>query len=61
VIVGNIATPEAALFLVENGADGVKVGIDLNLYYTYRGGCRFHSSAVLEVAAALKGLSSSNS
>jgi IMP dehydrogenase len=26
VIVGNIA-PEAALFLVENGADGVKVGI----------------------------------
>jgi EAL domain-containing protein (putative c-di-GMP-specific phosphodiesterase class I) len=22
VIVGNIATPEAALFLVENGADG---------------------------------------
>jgi IMP dehydrogenase len=27
VIVGNIATPEAALFLVENGADGVKVGI----------------------------------
>jgi IMP dehydrogenase len=24
VIVGNIATPEAALFLVENGADGVK-------------------------------------
>jgi hypothetical protein len=29
VIVGNIATPEAALFLVENGADGVKVGLDL--------------------------------
>jgi IMP dehydrogenase len=28
VIVGNIATPEAALFLVENGAD-VKVGMDL--------------------------------
>jgi hypothetical protein len=29
VIVGNITTPEAALFLVENGADGVKVGMDL--------------------------------
>ena len=27
VIVGNIATPEAAKYLVENGADGVKVGI----------------------------------
>jgi isopentenyl diphosphate isomerase/L-lactate dehydrogenase-like FMN-dependent dehydrogenase len=25
------------------------------LYHTYRGGCRFHFSAVLEVAAALKG------
>jgi IMP dehydrogenase len=27
VVVGNIATPEAALYLVENGADAVKVGI----------------------------------
>jgi IMP dehydrogenase len=27
VIVGNIATPEAALYLAENGADAVKVGI----------------------------------
>jgi IMP dehydrogenase len=46
-------TPE--LFLVENGADGVKVGIDLvQLYYTYRGGVGFQFSAVL-VAAALKG------
>ncbi len=27
VVVGNIATPEAAQYLVENGADGVKVGI----------------------------------
>ena len=27
VVVGNIATGEAARFLVENGADGVKVGI----------------------------------
>ena len=27
VVVGNIATAEAARFLIENGADGVKVGI----------------------------------
>src|SRR5690606_3548948 len=27
VVVGNIATPEAALYLAENGADAVKVGI----------------------------------
>ncbi len=27
VVVGNIATGEAAKYLVENGADGVKVGI----------------------------------
>lgn len=27
VVVGNIATAEAAKYLVENGADGVKVGI----------------------------------
>ena len=27
MVVGNIATPEAALYLVENGADAVKVGI----------------------------------
>jgi IMP dehydrogenase len=57
VIVGNIATPEAALFLVENGADGVKELTWFNLYYTYRGGVGFPQfSAVLEAAAALKGL-----
>lgn len=27
VVVGNVATPEAALFLIENGADGIKVGM----------------------------------
>ena len=27
VVVGNVATGEAAKYLVENGADGVKVGI----------------------------------
>ncbi len=41
VVVGNIATPEAAKYLVENGADGIKVGIG-------------PGSAVLEVAAAIK-------
>ena len=28
VVVGNIATAEAAKYLIENGADGIKVGID---------------------------------
>ena len=58
VIVGNIATPEAALFLVENGADGVKVGIGPGSICTTRvvAGVGFPQfSAVLEVAAALKG------
>jgi IMP dehydrogenase len=58
VIVGNIATPEAALFLVENGADGVK-GIGPGSICTTRivAGVGFPQfSAVLEVAAALKGL-----
>jgi IMP dehydrogenase len=57
VIVGNIATPEAA-FLVENGADGVKVGIGPGSICTTRivAGVGFPQfSAVLEVAAA-KGL-----
>ena len=27
VVVGNIATAEAAKYLIENGADGIKVGI----------------------------------
>jgi IMP dehydrogenase len=58
VIVGNIATPEAARFLVENGADGVKVGIGPGSICTTRivAGVGFPQfSAVLEVAAAIKG------
>ena len=57
VIVGNIATPEAALYLVENGADGVKVGIGPGSICTTRvvAGVGFPQfSAVLEVGAALK-------
>jgi IMP dehydrogenase len=57
LIVGNIATPEAALFLVENGADGVKVGGPGSICTTRIVGVGFPQfSAVLEVAAALKGL-----
>lgn len=58
VIVGNIATPEAAKYLVENGADGVKVGIGPGSICTTRivAGVGFPQfSAVLEVAAALVG------
>lgn len=58
VIVGNIATAEAAKFLVENGADGVKVGIGPGSICTTRivAGVGFPQlSAVLEVAKALKG------
>ena len=58
VIVGNIATPEAALYLAEHGADGVKVGIGPGSICTTRivAGVGFPQfSAVLEVAAALKG------
>lgn len=58
IIVGNIATPEAAKYLVENGADGVKVGIGPGSICTTRvvAGVGFPQfSAVLEVAAALKG------
>lgn len=57
VVVGNIATPEAALFLVEHGADAVKVGIGPGSICTTRvvAGVGFPQfSAVLEVAAALK-------
>jgi IMP dehydrogenase len=50
------------LFLVENGADGVKVGIGPGSICTTRmAGVGFQFSAVLEVAAALKDWSSSNS
>lgn len=58
VVVGNIATPEAALYLVENGADAVKVGIGPGSICTTRvvAGVGFPQfSAVLEVAAALRG------
>lgn len=58
VIVGNIATPEAAKYLAENGADGVKVGIGPGSICTTRvvAGVGFPQfSAVLEVAAAMKG------
>ncbi len=58
IIVGNIATPEAAKYLVENGADGVKVGIGPGSICTTRvvAGVGFPQfSAVLEVAAAING------
>lgn len=58
VVVGNIATAEAARYLVENGADGVKVGIGPGSICTTRvvAGVGFPQfSAVLEVAAAIKG------
>jgi IMP dehydrogenase len=58
VVVGNIATPEAAKFLVEAGADAVKVGIGPGSICTTRivAGVGFPQfSAVLEVAHAIKG------
>ncbi|MDT0687122.1 IMP dehydrogenase [Autumnicola psychrophila] len=58
VVVGNIATGEAAKFLVDAGADAVKVGIGPGSICTTRivAGVGFPQfSAVLEVAAAIKG------
>ena len=58
VIVGNIATGEAAKYLVKAGADAVKVGIGPGSICTTRvvAGVGFPQfSAVLEVAAAIKG------
>ena len=58
VVVGNIATAAAGKFLVEAGADSVKVGIGPGSICTTRvvAGVGFPQfSAVLEVAAALKG------
>lgn len=58
VIVGNIATGEAAKYLVAAGADAVKVGIGPGSICTTRvvAGVGFPQfSAVLEVAAAIKG------
>ena len=58
VVVGNIATGTAAKYLVEAGADAVKVGIGPGSICTTRvvAGVGFPQfSAVLEVAEALKG------
>ena len=57
VVVGNIATADAARYLVEAGADAVKVGIGPGSICTTRvvAGVGFPQfSAVLEVASALK-------
>lgn len=58
IVVGNIATREAAKYLVEAGADAVKVGIGPGSICTTRviAGVGFPQfSAVLEVAAAIRG------
>lgn len=58
VVVGNIATSEAAKYLVDAGADAVKVGIGPGSICTTRvvAGVGFPQfSAVLEVAAEIKG------
>lgn len=58
VVVGNIATAEAAKYLVKAGADAVKVGIGPGSICTTRviAGVGFPQfSAVLEVASAIKG------
>ena len=58
VVVGNIATGDAARFLVENGADGVKVGIGPGSICTTRiiaGIGVPQLSAVYDVAKALEG------
>jgi len=58
IIVGNIATGEAAKFLVEAGADAVKVGIGPGSICTTRvvAGVGFPQlSAIIDVANAIKG------
>ncbi|MEM1258863.1 MAG: IMP dehydrogenase [Bacteroidota bacterium] len=58
IVVGNIATAEAARYLADAGADAVKVGIGPGSICTTRvvAGVGFPQfSAVLEVASALKG------
>jgi len=57
VIVGNIATPQAAKYLIDNGADAVKVGIGPGSICTTRvvAGVGFPQfSAILETAEAIK-------
>ena len=59
VVVGNIATGDAAKYLVENGADGVKVGIGPGSICTTRiiaGIGVPQLSAVYDVAKALEGI-----
>ncbi len=56
VVVGNIATPEAALLLAENGADAVKVGIGPGSICTTRviaGAGMPQLSAIYDVAAVM--------
>jgi len=56
VVVGNIATPEAALYLMEAGADAVKVGVGPGSICTTRivAGVGFPQlSAVMEIAKAI--------
>ena len=58
IVVGNIATGEAAKYLVEAGADAVKVGIGPGSICTTRvvAGVGFPQlSAILEVSTAIKG------
>ena len=58
IIVGNIATAEAAKYLVKAGADAVKVGIGPGSICTTRvvAGVGFPQlSAIIEVSMALKG------
>lgn len=58
VVVGNIATAEAARYLVENGADGVKVGIGPGSICTTRiiaGVGVPQLTAIFDCAEALKG------
>jgi IMP dehydrogenase len=57
IVVGNIATPEAANYLKEIGADGIKVGIGPGSICTTRivAGVGYPQlSAILEVSEALK-------
>ena len=58
VVVGNIATAEAAKYLVDNGADAVKVGIGPGSICTTRviAGVGFPQlSAIMDVSKAIKG------